>query len=201
MIRCQRPFIFPKVPRNKGFPAIRLLQMGVPVIVFFCLPPVPIRVFLHDLLGRRVNLHGEGLETCIFTRSSCLPCKIHVCLVLPTSVLRIISFSRQIFGRFFSSFCTILFPSSLLSTIFIYDNIASTLLFCLHCCKCYLRNDCINSICHTELLVERCTLVIPPDAVRIIDHDRLEKHDVSCVFFVAQYHIDSSHRPFLLLCR
>ena len=50
LIRCQRPFICPQTPGNKGFPAIRLFQMEVPVAGFFCLTPVAARVFLHDFL-------------------------------------------------------------------------------------------------------------------------------------------------------
>ena len=48
LIQCQRPFFCPKVPRNKGFPAIRLFRMEVPLAGFLFSSPVACRVFLHD---------------------------------------------------------------------------------------------------------------------------------------------------------
>ena len=57
LIRYRRPFFCPKMPRNKGFPAIRLFQTEVPVAGFFFSSPVASRVFLHDYPKNRVNLH------------------------------------------------------------------------------------------------------------------------------------------------
>ncbi len=48
LIRYQRPFFYPKMPVNKGFPAIRLFQTEVSMAVFMFSPPVASRVFLHD---------------------------------------------------------------------------------------------------------------------------------------------------------
>lgn len=74
LIRCQRPFICPKTPRNKGFPAIRLFQMEVPVAGFFCLSLVATRVFLHDSLW----------FPCKFTRF--WPGNVYLYTILPSSV-------------------------------------------------------------------------------------------------------------------
>ena len=77
MIQCRRPFICPKMPRNKGFPAIRPFQTEVPVAGFFYLHPVATRVFLHDSSGYRVKIHDLRRETCIFTRFAICRVKIH----------------------------------------------------------------------------------------------------------------------------
>ena len=57
LIRCQRPFICPKMPVNKGFPAIRLFQVEVLVAGSFFSSPVATRVFLHDSPKFRVKIH------------------------------------------------------------------------------------------------------------------------------------------------
>ena len=65
LIRCQRLSFCSKVPRNKGFPAIRLIQKEIPVAGFLFSSLVASCVFLHD----------SDRDTCIFTRFSRVPCK------------------------------------------------------------------------------------------------------------------------------
>ena len=79
LIQCQRPFICPKMPVNKGFPAIRPLLVEVPGAGFFYPSPVATRVFLHDYPTNRVNaphsqLSGSlSFSSCVTRASFCSP--------------------------------------------------------------------------------------------------------------------------------